>query len=58
MRADTEDGRMRRKKKSESDKRYRENPKYKERLIEQKREYYQRTREARLVKEKAWRASP
>ena len=28
MRADTEDGRMLRKKKSESDKRYRENPKY------------------------------
>ena len=58
MRADTEDGRMRRKKKSESDKRYRENPKYKERLIEQKREYYQRTREERLAKDRAWRASP
>ena len=58
MRSDTEEGRLARKKKSESDKRYRENPKYKDRLIEQKREYYQRTREERLAKDRAWRASP
>tara|TARA_Y100001970_G_scaffold61345_1_gene78346 strand:+ start:1617 stop:2762 length:1146 start_codon:yes stop_codon:yes gene_type:complete len=58
MRADTEDGRMRRKKKSESDRRYRENPKYKERLIQQKKEYYEKNKEEILAKEKAKRATP
>ena len=44
--------------KSESDKRYRDNPKYREKILEQKREYYQENREERLAKDKAWRATP
>ena len=58
MRADTEEGRMLRKKKSESDKRYRENPKYKDKIRQQKKEYYQEHREERLAKEKARRSTP
>ena len=58
LRADTEDGRMLRKKKNESDKKYRDNPKYREKILEQKREYYQEHREERLAKDKAWRATP
>ena len=58
MRADTEDGRMRRKKKSESDKRYRDNPKYRERLLQQKKEYYQEHREESCRKMRELRATP
>ena len=58
MRADTEDGRMRRKKKSESDKRYRENPKYREGLRQKKNEYYENNKEELLAKTKARRSTP
>ena len=58
MRADTEDGRMRRKKKSESDKRYRDNPKYREELMRKKREYYEKNREEICRKTREYRATP
>ena len=58
MRADTEDGRMRRKKKSESDKRYRENPKYKDKIRQRKQEYYQQNREEICRKTREYRATP
>jgi len=58
MRADTEDGRMRRKKKSESDKRYREDPRYKDKILQQKKEYYEKNREEILRKEREYRATP
>jgi len=58
MRADTEDGRMRRKKKSESDKRWRDNPKYKDRILQKKKEYYEKNKEELLAKEKARRSTP
>ena len=58
MRADTEDGRMRRKKKSESDKRYRDNPKYREKILKRKNEYYQEHREEACRKAREWRATP
>jgi len=46
------------KSKSESDKRYRENPKYREGLLQRKKEYYLEHREERLAKDKAWRSTP
>ena len=46
------------KSKSESDKRYRENPKYREGMLQRKKEYYLEHREEILAKEKAWRATP
>lgn len=58
MRADTEDGRMLRKKKSESDKRYRENPKYRDNILQKKKEYYENNKEELLAKEKARRSTP
>lgn len=58
MRADTEDGRMRRKKKSESDKRYREDPRYKDKILQQKKEYYEENREEFCRKERERRATP
>ena len=58
MRADTEDGRMRRKKKSESDKRWRDNPKYKDKILQKKKEYYEKNKEELLAKEKARRSTP
>ena len=58
MRADTEDGLMRRKKKSESDKRYRDNPKYREKILKRKNEYYQEHREEACRKMREWRATP
>lgn len=58
MRADTEDGRMRRKKKSESDKRYREDPRYKDKILQQKKEYYEENREEFLRKGREYRATP
>ena len=58
MRADTEDGRMRRKKKSESDKRYRDNPKYRDKVLQRKKEYYQKNREEFCRKAREWRATP
>ena len=58
MRADTEDGRMRRKKKSESDKRYRENPKYREGLLQRKKEYHEEHKEERNRKMRELRATP
>lgn len=58
MRADTEDGRMRRKAKRESDKRYRENPKYKDKLLQKRKEYNERTKDERNRKARERRATP
>ena len=58
MRADTEDGRMLRKKKSESDKRYRENPKYRDNILQKKKEYYEKNREEICRKMREIRATP
>ena len=58
LRADTEDGRMRRKKKSDCDKRYREDPRYKDKLQQRKKEYYENNKEELLAKEKARRSTP
>ena len=58
LRADTEDGRMRRKKKSDSDKRYREDPRYKDKILQRKKEYYQNNKEELLAREKARRSTP
>ena len=58
MRADTEEGRMLRKKKSESDKRWRDNPKYKDKILQKKKEYYENNKEKLLAKEKARRSTP
>ena len=46
------------KSKRESDKRYRDNPKYKDKLLQNKKEYYQENREKILAKDKAERATP
>lgn len=46
------------KSKRESDKRYRDNPKYRDKLLQNKKEYYYEHREERLAKEKAERATP
>ena len=58
MRADTEDGRMLRKKKSESDKRYRENPKYRDNILQKRKEYYEKNREEICRKTREIRATP
>ena len=58
LQADTEDGRIRRKKKSESDKRYRDNPKYREKILKRKNEYYQEHREETCRKMRELRATP
>ena len=58
LRADTEDGRMRRKKKSDCDKRYREDPRYKDKILQRKKEYYENNKEELLAKEKARRSTP
>ena len=44
--------------KSESDKRYRENPKYREGVLQRKREYHQKNREEINRKAREWRATP
>lgn len=58
LRADTEDGRMRRKKKRDSDKRYREDPRYKDKILQQKKEYYETNREDIRRKAREYRATP
>ena len=58
LRADTEDGRMRRKKKSESDKRYREDPRYRDKILQRKKEYYEENREEFCRKNREYRATP
>ena len=58
LRADTEDGRMRRKKKRDSDKRYREDPRYKDKILQQKKEYYETNREDIRRKAREHRATP
>ena len=58
LRADTEDGRMRRKKKSDCDKRYREDPRYKDKILQRKKEYYENNKEELLAKGKARRSTP
>ena len=44
--------------KSESDKRYRENPKYREGMLQRKREYHEKHKEERNRKAREWRATP
>ena len=46
------------KSKRESDKRYRDNPKYRDKLLQNKKEYYYEHREEILAKEKTQRATP
>ena len=46
------------KSKSESDRRYRENPKYREGMLQRKREYHQKNKEERNRKAREWRATP
>lgn len=58
LRADTEDGRMRRKKKSESDKRYRKDSRYRDKILQNKKEYYEENREEILRKMREYRATP
>jgi len=58
LRADTEDGRMRRKKKSDSNKRYREDPRYKDKILQQKKEYYEENREEIRRKVREYRETP
>jgi len=46
------------KSKSESDKRYRDNPKYRDKLLERKKEYYKENREEICRKTREYRATP
>ena len=58
MQADTEDGRMLREKKAESDKRYRKNPKHRKKILKKQNEWYENNKEEILAKQREERATP
>ena len=58
MKADTEDGRMLRAKKKELEKKYRENPKYRKKILAKNKKWYQDNKEEILAKQREERATP
>jgi len=58
MKADTEDGRMRREKKAELDKKYRQNPKHRKKILAKQNEWYENNKEEILAKLREERATP
>tara|TARA_Y100000114_G_scaffold133766_1_gene133458 strand:- start:52 stop:846 length:795 start_codon:yes stop_codon:yes gene_type:complete len=58
MKADTEEGRMMREKKAEVDKRHRQNPKHRKKILAKQKEWYENNKEEILAKQREKRATP